>query len=684
MAFVRKVCCSLLLVITSSCWTSVIADPQLGEKKVAVVLAQWSDAPAPDSAAMATWEGLYNVNVRKWFLDVSYDQLDLTHDFFSVTSPVTEYTDAAGKTDCRDQDENRAAYADKFPDGVPGLNPAEYEFVVWLVLATGCVGSAGANTYDGVVIITMTDAWYSGSGGSSLYWDCTSFDQPYSVCNPVVLHEMLHALGLGYHQNAVECAPTVPLAESRDCPVTQYGNRLDMLGSASYKMSDGLSAFPRIELGWMQDDGADGHVRLVTETTTGIELAAIDATNDEVSGTELPRAIRLQFTDPATQELADFVVEFRQAHRYDTDLGTKNTQGIIVNYNNVLVDLYIPDNVDADDSDTGYFQLNRVTLNPGETWTDPASNLVLGNVVVSPASGSLPDYVSFSATFGAPPQCERGTPQLSIGLWGEWRFFLEKGPSAHWSGPDGLGVWQEQAINGGTGDYAPFWDNADLTIISYLTAVKNTDVVTCGSSSMSIRPLNLPANWMFHEGGTQTTAAGMEGTGMTFSIGIPSDAQVGFYSLFLQPTHDGTEFQCIDQVEGSAYQLGVCVGGYNSWFQGIGNNRSPKWECITGAAPDGNGGFQDGTKHEGTDLADVWDGPFRDSEVKCTAITTQNPTPSPTPSPNKELAKLQKQLKKHTAKLAVYKNANDEKKIKRTNKKIKRIKRKIIRLKDDL
>jgi hypothetical protein len=58
----------------------------------------------------------------------------------------------------------------------------------------------------------------------------------------------------------------------------------------------------------------------------------------------------------------------------------------------------------------------------------------------------------------------------------------------------------------------------------------------------------------------------------------------------------------------------------------------PEWKCITGAAPDGNGGYKDGKEHLGTELTDVWDGPFLDPEVTCTTITTPNPTPNPTPN----------------------------------------------------
>ena len=106
----------------------------------------------------------------------------------------------------------------------------------------------------------------------------------------------------------------------------------------------------------------------------------------------------------------------------------------------------------------------------------------------------------------------------------------------------------------------------------------------------------------FGVGGCGGRVGGQSGTMVCFSIGIPDEEPAGFHSLFFQAVHGDCpshRVRCTDSVLANSYELGVCVKGYNSWFQGIGNTRYPTWGCVTRA------GMPQEVIHQGTSLANT-------------------------------------------------------------------------------
>ena len=248
----------------------------VGAKRVAVILARWSDAPGPTATAAGNFEVQYNGDTAHWFDWASYGQLELATTFFNVAAPPTERGPADGECRGRAESMGSVAATDAGNDvwaTTPGFSRGDYRAVVWLVLAQECSGPGGT----GGGLISLTEVDYNAAGWATSPPEARDCGPGQGLaCNAVYLHEMLHALGLGYHRNAIECGPDAGPAAWRDCPDVEYGDHFDMLGSSSGKQCPGLGAGPRQALGWLS--GAGDTVG-ATESTTGVAIGSLTAGN---------------------------------------------------------------------------------------------------------------------------------------------------------------------------------------------------------------------------------------------------------------------------------------------------------------------------------------------------------------------------------------------------------------------
>eukprot|EP00911_Craspedida_sp_UC1_P000007 UC1_evm1s6 len=579
-----KAATSLLLVVICLLLSinNVGAAPVTGRVRVAVMLTRWSDAPEITRSIMTEFKREYGSDIHHYFDWASHGKLSVETVYFQRTLDKTE---KKSDGECRDIKEMRQ----REDETIPGYNPADYKATVWLLLARDCVYPAG--TIMGNVEMGANN-WMV---PRSLPYNCGPAMN--TVCQTVFVHELLHAFDLAFHSgSASQCPPDKPAQEWRDCPGADYGNLFDMLGSSNHKQSYGLSYKVRSGLGWT----TNADLLEIRESGT-YEIASLSQGNAEKLGAPIGALV---YMSGALKDNPPFSIEFRQPVGYDSIMGTKNngdnTKGIMVAIDIHQVDMHLADNVLAADSDSGFFEPHRVALLPTDpAWTDKMTGVTLKVNGVTRRRGL--SYISFDVTYAeVEPACERKHPWIAPGMFAEYIFHICKARDVtEWQGPgaDGTG-WIQEYPSVHTCDYAPFYERADelkIDVLNYEVMVHNRDTPSCGESALSLRPLDLPEGWYFYAGGCHNIAKPQEAVRMCITVGVPWSAPAGFTNLWLQTYHDHHRWRdendnvvadppsCYEEEATNAFQLGICVRGTNSEFQGIGNNRYPSFQCVTGA-----------------------------------------------------------------------------------------------------
>ena len=383
---------------------------------------------------------------------------------------------------------------------------------------------------------------------------------------------MLHALGLGYHANGVQCTADeiadYPTTTWRDCEQKEYGGATDVLGSSNSaeKISYGVSARLRYDLHWLTADNIevlekDDSPSDWTVTSSTVTLVPLDDDGTAAGN----RAAIIRFTDATLSGLGLLWLEYRVGLGFDSNVTTSNPGILAFHWGNTLIDM---------DSSDG---LMHVSLDVGAgAWTDPTSGLQL-EMVSADSSGA-----TVEVTFGSPPGCIKGAPTLNAGgYYGGYLVKLAKSDDLSIYQPvDGEG-WGAVTIQDWIVEYSPYWGTAEFdafkVIFSYQLSAKNNDGATCGESTMSVLGLALPAGWRVDEGACQNMAGGQATSDVCFNVAVDADTEDGAYEVLIEifKEEDG-------QVSAELYPLWICVGGFNPWFMAVANDRTPPWVCTVG------------------------------------------------------------------------------------------------------
>ena len=146
-------------------------------------------------------------NYFKW---ASNGKLDLSFDFVYVSLGVEEKNTAG---ECR-----------RHPgaDYTSVANVDDYTVWGYVVLTTKGCGGPCAYGGEGMECTWMYD---------QLQKECPYEDSTTRLCQKTFVHEMLHGLGLGYHQGGFKCTRELILKDEswRNCPYEEYGGVLDSL-----------------------------------------------------------------------------------------------------------------------------------------------------------------------------------------------------------------------------------------------------------------------------------------------------------------------------------------------------------------------------------------------------------------------------------------------------------------------
>jgi len=528
-------CFGLLLLLLISAKITRAVDHRVGALKGAIVFQLYNELEesAVDKELL---KKRYDDQTKRYFEWASDGKLDLQFDFFFVEKSMAE----------KKSDGNCRSHPGADYSVVPNID--DYVVKGYVVLTTtGCSGPC-AYGGGGMECTFMYDQIMLG---------CTDIDSSTRLCDKTFVHEMLHGLGLGYHQGGFKCTSEdiVEKKSWRDCPFEEYGGVLDILASAGEKSSHGVAAFSRSQLGWLSQED----IEIVTESTT-LTIATLGA-----GTSELPRAAIVRFTKVS---VGDLWIEFRGGGGFDTLATTKfsgfNSKGVVMlQYGTQLIDLA----PDANDDNDHY----RVALQPEDGWfTDTTSGLKIRTLAVSSASAT------FQVEFGTPPTCVSKSPQLN----GD-KFYIHLAKVddlARYKAPKDEEGWGDVVVRNLYLDYAPYWGTPEMddykVIFGLELSAGNNDGVSCEKKTMTAYGYGLPKGWRFDEGGCQNSLGGQRTTDVCALVAVPKSAKHGAYEVLFAFEKEEDEERSV------LYPLWLCLNGFNPWFQSIYNNRFPAWKCT--------------------------------------------------------------------------------------------------------
>jgi len=537
-----------------SFYSPISSTPRTGTQNIGLVLAYY-DELTMDSQLQDLYLSHYSTQPNAYFDWASHNLMDLSVDVFFHSLSLPE----------RDADGNCRSHPGLQFSEVTGFDTEAYDAMEFLVLTTdGCSGPCA-----------------SGEGGI----ECTKMHQlsalqscdtasVTTLCQPTYVHELLHALGLGYHAGMYECSQeeidAFPETTWRDCTNVEYGGRLDVLGSTSgEKISFGVAARLRYDLQWMDGDDItvlEKHDAPTswTESTVDVTLSALDK-----AGGGAAAAAVIRFTNSALESLGTIWLEYRGGHSFDSNVATANPGVLAFHYGNSLIDLAPLDDY------------SHVTLDVGASpFTDPSSGLVIETVS---ADG---DTAVVRVRFAPPPACTPASPSLNLpGYFGGYLAWIAKADDLSKYQPTDPS-WSEVSLTQWIVEYMPYWGTAEYdtypVIFSYQLSARNNDGAACGSSTLSVRGAAMPDGWRLDEGACQNVAGGQATTDVCFSVAVAPGTPDGPVEILVEIFKEEDGMASPD-----LYRLWVCVGGFNPWFFSVANDRHPPWECVFGGASEG-------------------------------------------------------------------------------------------------
>lgn len=337
--------------ITSAAKIAATA-PTKGNSKVAVVLFNFTDTNT-SLPTVAEGSNFFNTEIKNYFLENSFNQLNLTASYFGW------YKLAIPKTcDWQVKIDNAAKLADQY------LYYPDYSTVIFAFSGFQCPPEIYPNQAGTLNYQSATDG--------NISMPAITLESDYAASGSDVLaHELGHTLG-AWHANGWECG-SQSMSELNNCSNFEYGNNFDAMGRNYFLLNPApqFSAYSKNLFGWL----SASNVYKVSQSGT----YTIYPSETQTSGVQL-----LQIPIPLST--FSYYIENREKIGSDSSLPAEVASGALVYFapydnhqNTELIDM--SPNINSTDEEK-YSDFGYSALAVGSTFTDPTNGIsikVLGN-----------------------------------------------------------------------------------------------------------------------------------------------------------------------------------------------------------------------------------------------------------------------------------------------------------------
>lgn len=468
--------------------------------RIALLVMSFTDVDSPKAEEVAAF---YQAPaVREFLATVSSGCLDVTLVPIPVELSLTE-KDEDGKCRIVHSEDLEGVNLPSLPALLDGGSVKPEFYTTWIMpVAASCTTSGGA----GLQKLTVQDAkveftgMFFGHALRRVSWEDRNLNDEglgFYGSQKTYIHELFHLLGYQYHSNAYQCSDPLAHPDVLKCPTLEYGDLYDIMGKSTGYLK-GFHARGRYHMGWL----GKGNITVIQASGT-YTIRPIN----EVQG-----ALRA-----AVVAGKDLWLEYRTASDTAAETGSalSDHTGLYVRHENKLVDASLGSCASKDDK-AWIKEMRSVSLSDGRALVLRSLGVIIGDATRTSSS------MSFSVFYtGLQTICEQELPEISEGLWGEWKYISATNPNEERGNLDLAAALKAKD---------PLSSYSRSTV-HLMNGLKNRDSSSCEISDFSVRLVSkLPQGWAFATRDPVAVEPG-ESQRVEFGFGIPDDAADGDYDF---------------------------------------------------------------------------------------------------------------------------------------------------------
>ncbi len=365
--------------------------PTLGEQKVAVIMVDFTDSPAPPFDKEEAERRIFKSQINNFYREQSYGRVSLagkTYGWFTLPR-------AGGDANsCPLPTLGNGGELDQFI--LDNFRPELYDRYVVLLNQPCFMGGqstigkrtfniGGHDVYISLAYIGASPIWNNPRDPANQNFSWTWFDY-------IVAHEFGHGLGL-YHANGWDCGTQSLYALSGNCQQVEYGNHFDVMGWGI--IANHFNAFYKERLGWLKPEEI-----LLINRPGRYKLNALEETGG-------PKIAKIK---PLNSNNTPFYLEYRRGLGFDSFLNDQsvnsNQQGLLINLISGvgqnptrLLDL-LPTNADW------HPDSKLASVNIGSVFSDIPRGVSIAPTAISTSTITFDIKLSEGA-------CDRARPQIA-------------------------------------------------------------------------------------------------------------------------------------------------------------------------------------------------------------------------------------------------------------------------------
>lgn len=281
----------------------------LGDLRFAVVLLDYANdgsAPSVESIQEGLFEADYSV--AHFIEDASYGKTTISGDIFGWIVPQKPLY-GSGWSNCWPMDEDRF---NLLLGDYPGVSLHDYDGFIFYINRPGNSGCDSFGVSNTVGIEPRPTYTAFGIIDTRILYFSTTFYLPYQayshITDSTAAHEIIHALGIGWHSLSYHCGDQILSTNANDCETQAYGDIFSIMGLRSQ------ASLPDVvvseSLGWMDD------IRRRTVSGSGrFEINSLEDQSENLKALKIPLGRPIQIGE--NRQIDHIYIEYRGMTGFD-------------------------------------------------------------------------------------------------------------------------------------------------------------------------------------------------------------------------------------------------------------------------------------------------------------------------------------------------------------------------------